>query len=411
MSNTNALINAVVSQLKAKFTTLKTCVALPGYLESTDLSSVHANTPGVFVAAVGTGDIVPIETGQRDITLQMVAYLLVINNNSIQREHVAQTLLSGLLDYISMNGQHWGLATAYPTTGIESADVHGLTKKFEPHVKDWRLGTAVLARAADLYGSTNPISNLALWAITWEQMLRVGIDEFDSGGLQVLHSLQSRVKGEAAHTALTTVAAGLRFTDIDTDKGQIAGTLAINKAEDETHLTHYNLYWGSAPGEKLQGQAAIATLAKTGADITHTFAADTAIPTGAKYLLVYTQNNSIEEKAGVSLPINDVVPGLAAGITFTDLDTDNNQISGTLTINKAVDETHITRYNLYWGSDSTTKLSGQTIIASIAKIGADVTHTFAADTVIPTGATHLLVTTENSGKEDVVGINFDIQSL
>ncbi len=175
-------MNSIVSKLAMQFPQLNTCVALPGYLETTDITLIHDQTPGVFVACVGSGEVTPVETGENDITLQMVGYLLVVNKDAIQREQVAQELLTGLLATISSQGQRWGVANAHPAVAVESADVHGLTKDFEPHVKDWRLGTAVLARAADLYGASDPISNLALWAITWEQKLRIGNNYFDDLG-------------------------------------------------------------------------------------------------------------------------------------------------------------------------------------------------------------------------------------
>jgi len=183
MSTIYSFIDSVVDNIKTTFSDrLNTCVSLPGYLETTDLTVIHENTPGVFIAPVGSGEIVRVETGETDITLQMVAYLLVVNNNSLQREQIAQDLVSDLLHYIAMSGQRWGVVNAHPTTAVESADVHGLSKDFEPNVRDWRLGAAVLARAADLYGSTDPVSNLALWAITWEQMLRVGANAYDTTG-------------------------------------------------------------------------------------------------------------------------------------------------------------------------------------------------------------------------------------
>ncbi len=304
MSNINTFITSVVSKIGEKFPELNTCVALPGYLETTDLSVIHDNTPGVFVASVGTGDITAVETGESDVTLQMVAYLLVVNSDSLEREKTAQELMTGLLAYISASGQRWGVAQAHPTSAIESADVHGLTKDFEPHVKDWRLGTAVLARAADLYGATDPISNLALWAITWEQVLRIGANDLDSSGEKVPHLPQIPDETGDTYTPLVTVAAGIDFTDLDADENEIAGTLTIVKAEDESNLTHYNLYWGSGPAEKLADQDRITSIAKTGADVTYNFAANSAIPNGATHLLVYAQSNSIEEVVGVSVGIN-----------------------------------------------------------------------------------------------------------
>lgn len=182
MASIQLFLDSIVKDLKAQFPELKTCVSLPGFMETTELFEVHKNTPGVFVAHVGNGGIKHSASGRSDINLQMVLYLLVVDqpgeqdgiSNAIERERVAQELLSKLLVHLGRAGQRWGMAEAHPTTAIESADVHGLTKDFIAHTKDWRLGTAVLARAADLYGGKDPISKLALWSITWEQALRLG---------------------------------------------------------------------------------------------------------------------------------------------------------------------------------------------------------------------------------------------
>ncbi len=203
MSDINIFVDSVVSSISNQFPELNTCVSWPGFLETTDLSVIHANTPGVFVAPVGSGAVTPIESGETDVTLHMVAYLLVVNTDSLQREDTAQRLLTGLLGYIGLGAQRWGLPNAHPATAVESEDVHGLTSDFQPHVKDWRLGTAILARAADLYGGpTNPISNLALWAITWEQTLRVGNNVFDNSGETVPDNPQVRENSESGFISL-----------------------------------------------------------------------------------------------------------------------------------------------------------------------------------------------------------------
>jgi hypothetical protein len=192
MSNINLFIDSIVNSIDNQFPELQTCVALPGYLETTDLTVIHANTPGVFVASVGSGGVTPVETGETDVALHMVAYLLVVDPDSIQREQTTQQLMTGLLSHIGVSSQRWGLANAHPATAVESEDVHGLTNNFQPHVKDWRLSTAILSRAADLYGASDPISNLALWAITWEQTLRTGANAFDDSGETVPNDPQVR---------------------------------------------------------------------------------------------------------------------------------------------------------------------------------------------------------------------------
>ncbi len=82
----------------------------------------------------------------------------------------------------------------------------------------------------------------------------------------------------------------------------------------------------------------------------------------------------------------------ASGISFTDTDQDGGQLGGDVTIFKADNESDITGYALYWGSDAITKLS---LIQTYLKTGSNLAHTFGNDTVIPEGATHLLVFTWN----------------
>ncbi len=49
----------------------------------------------------------------------------------------------------------------------------------------------------------------------------------------------------AVDTVPTHAAAGISFTDIDAGGGEIAGDIVITKAEDESDIADYVLYWGS----------------------------------------------------------------------------------------------------------------------------------------------------------------------
>ena len=53
MPNIHTFTASIVDKLGSQFLELNTCVALPCYLETTDLSVIHANTPGVFVPRWG----------------------------------------------------------------------------------------------------------------------------------------------------------------------------------------------------------------------------------------------------------------------------------------------------------------------------------------------------------------------
>ena len=213
----------------------------------------------------------------------------------------------------------------------------------------------------------------------------------------------------------TNTAASVSFTDTDLDGDEVSGTVTITKAASESSVTHYVLYWGS-DGTTKQNATEITSIAATGSNVTYTLAANTTIPTGptASHLLVFTKNADGEMATGVNIAISDLTAptNAAVSIAFTDSDTDGGQLAGTATITKAASEADLTHYVLYWGSDSSTKQNA-TPISSIAKTGANVTYTFAANTAIPSSpaATHLLVFTKNSDGEMATGVNLTITDV
>jgi hypothetical protein len=203
-------------------------------------------------------------------------------------------------------------------------------------------------------------------------------------------------------------AAGISFTDTDTNSGEIAGGAVITMADDESDITYYMLYWGSDADTK-KSAIPLAAIAKTGSDLTYTFSDDTTTD-GATHLLVFTRREASEMATGTSVAITDVImpANAASGITQTDNDLDSGEISGTASITKASDETDITHYALYWGSDATTK-TGSAAITTLAKTGNNLTYTF-SDTATD-GASHLLVYTRNAENEMSTGVATVIEDI
>ncbi len=200
----------------------------------------------------------------------------------------------------------------------------------------------------------------------------------------------------------TETAASIAFTDSDQNGSEIQGTLTIGKAADESTITHYALYWGVSSDSKVDGEAVLTESQISGADITYTFAADTAVPSSASHFLVYSQNAKGEMSTGISLAIDDAVtPGIASSLSFTDIDLSFDKLQGTVNIGKANDETDVANYVLYYGSAADTQLNGELAITSISKTGADLTYAFTASS-IPAGATHLLVYTDDGTTEQTV---------
>lgn len=95
----------------------------------------------------------------------------------------------------------------------------------------------------------------------------------------------------------------------------------------------------------------------------------------------------------------------ASAIAFTDTNYQSGTIAGTISITRAVDESDIDSYVLYFGSDATTKLGDA--LTTIAKTGSDLSYSLTT-TTIPTGATHFLVFTKNEIDEMTTGISLAI---
>ena len=106
----------------------------------------------------------------------------------------------------------------------------------------------------------------------------------------------------------------------------------------------------------------------------------------------------------------------SASISFVDADNTAGEISGDLQITKAPDETNISHYVLYWGTDEKTRMcTSSNCGTNIAKTGANLTYSFSGDTQILSDgsdtATHLIVYTKNESGESSIGTSLEIVDL
>jgi hypothetical protein len=108
----------------------------------------------------------------------------------------------------------------------------------------------------------------------------------------------------------------VRFLDEDPRLGFVSGTVTIERATDERTVTAYKLYWADGPTKKLD---LIATLPKTGADVTHTLSGPVA--PGATYLLAFSVTASGELVPAVSTGPVDNHPG-STHLTTSGVDID-----------------------------------------------------------------------------------------
>ena len=215
------------------------------------------------------------------------------------------------------------------------------------------------------------------------------------------------------------------FVDVDSDPQEVAGEIEISKAEDETFINQYLVFWGNEDGEFLESSLLIDKIQSSGAEIYKiSIDENTKIPDGTTYIIVFSENEVGMMDEGVATVIEDNIFGetqsldpsesmtsgdtsmggitsssiplkSADGISFIDTDKNQSQIAGVVTIDVPSNESNITHYALYFGSDENTKLEGEEKIAYLMKTGSDITFEIEENSLLPDGAFYLLVFTKN----------------
>ncbi len=205
-------------------------------------------------------------------------------------------------------------------------------------------------------------------------------------------------------------AVAVSFSDTDLN-ATVGGPINITKATSETTITHYVIRWGTPSHCNISGGGLIAEVAKTGSNIVYNLPAGTALPGAADEILVYTKNEFFEttncdnvfttvmNNEGPALPPNVT----ADGVTFTDTDAAET-IGGVVAIDVADSEPTITSYVIRWG-DSSHNNVGSSVIAQLGVTGSNLNYTIPTGTVVPSGATELLVYSKNAYGEMANGDN------
>lgn len=290
------------------------------------------------------------------------------------------------------------------------------------------IGTIRIGRASDesdleqyrLYWSADgktKLNNLNAIKI----LTKTGSDLYDTlstpltipTGAECLLVLTSNYYAEMAYgissdLPLINMAAGLNLNLTKAGDNLVGGSITILKAADESQLTNYNLYWGSDPITKLPGNGMIASVAKTGSNLVYALNPPVTRPANASYVLVLAAIGQSEMDYGVSAGIPPLNAATSIELDMTGLA--GNQISGSITVNPAIDTSDLSVYNLYWGSNSTTKLINTPLIASLTKSSSLVYH-FPNGATLPTDANNVLVFTANTQAEMSTCVNAPVPPL
>jgi hypothetical protein len=164
----------------------------------------------------------------------------------------------------------------------------------------------------------------------------------------------------------------LVFYDTDTDGGYLGGVLTIERAQSEEgfNINAYEVFWayedgpvlvkGMNPTSPAGWKRAVrleVPAAVNGTDPSPYVVGKmprSARPSGATHLYAFAAPIGASS-APYRVPIIDA--SAAVNVTFEDFDPLVGMLTGTVTIARAMDETDIIKYHLYWGTDASTKFS------------------------------------------------------
>lgn len=212
----------------------------------------------------------------------------------------------------------------------------------------------------------------------------------------------------------TNIATGMSFADESLTKGEIKGQMLIEAAEIDDDLTHYILYWGKSEDKLITTNAEINRVTKGILSIPiENNGNPISIPVDAKYFVLRTayineDNVKGEMTTGISIPIEDDIFSryVARRITFADISLALNHLTGLVTIQRALDETGLTEYRLYWSADGITP---DALIENIPVNSGDSGAVyFGLNLAKPPGVEYLLVLTVKDNIELIQGTSLPI---
>ena len=151
-------------------------------------------------------------------------------------------------------------------------------------------------------------------------------------------------------------AQGLWFEDENPSAGRVAGTLTILQARSNNGIgssSEYRIYWGMNSTSVLQGSNMLFAVTASTPNTNLTVSLNETLPINASHLLAFIADSQGQQAlSSASTEVIDYAPAQqsAQSVSFTDVNPRVGEVSGTATIIRALDESTIDRYNLYFSS-------------------------------------------------------------
>lgn len=149
-----ALRQAIMNHINAQLPQLKAVDSHPGRFNLDELKRIATRLPAVRVALMGMPTVNRLETGENEAVIRMAAFVVTGDRRQLPKDESALAIVESLLVFIP--GQRWGLKGAMDARGV---------------------------KADNLFSGKVERQGVAMWAVTWEQSLRLGENGWGGGRL------------------------------------------------------------------------------------------------------------------------------------------------------------------------------------------------------------------------------------
>ncbi|MFD2177749.1 phage protein Gp37 [Veronia pacifica] len=149
-----ALRHAIITNIKEALPELSAVDAHPGRFNLDELRRIATKLPAVRVAIMAVSKAAPVQTGERQLTVKLAAFVMTSDRRKLPKDESALAIVEALLALVP--GHHWGMG---------------------------KLSGASTPKAENLFSGKVDKQGVAMWAISWEQVITVGDDIWQGGVL------------------------------------------------------------------------------------------------------------------------------------------------------------------------------------------------------------------------------------
>ncbi len=143
-----AFVDEIVADVNTRLPELASCASHFGRFTAEEIARFAVQTPAVRVAFLGIDDIRIVSGGMRDVTVQMAMFVWTREAPQLPRDVAALAIIEALAESIPQN--RWGMDCAMDPTDIQGQN---------------------------LYNTQVGTKGLTVWAVSWNQVLRIGVAE------------------------------------------------------------------------------------------------------------------------------------------------------------------------------------------------------------------------------------------